>query len=104
VAPRVAWQSLDAQDNDPVRFLTHLVAAMRQVYQGAGEATLREAQAGAQRVVGPEVAVEGFNEDLYAVVARAQDIARQHGIVTQCDWPRLVLGGREPAAAHRPEW
>jgi LuxR family maltose regulon positive regulatory protein len=27
-APKVAWLSLDEQDNDPVRFLTHLIAAI----------------------------------------------------------------------------
>jgi LuxR family transcriptional regulator, maltose regulon positive regulatory protein len=29
--PRVAWLSLDAGDSDPVRFLTYLVAALRQI-------------------------------------------------------------------------
>jgi LuxR family maltose regulon positive regulatory protein len=37
---KVAWLSLDEQDNDPVRFLTHLIAAIRPVNQALGEATL----------------------------------------------------------------
>ena len=44
-APQVAWLSLDEHDNDPVRFLTHLVAAMRPVNQSLGEATLSLLQA-----------------------------------------------------------
>jgi LuxR family maltose regulon positive regulatory protein len=44
-APKVAWLSLDEQDNDPVRFLTHLIATMRQVNEGLGGATLSLLQA-----------------------------------------------------------
>ena len=44
-APKVAWLSLDEQDNDPVHFLTHLIAAARQVNQDLGEATLGLLQA-----------------------------------------------------------
>ena len=39
-AMKVAWLSLDEGDNDPVRFLTHLVAALRQVDQTLGETAL----------------------------------------------------------------
>ena len=42
---RAAWLSLDQNDNDPVRFLTHLIAAMRQVDQSLGETTLSLLQA-----------------------------------------------------------
>ena len=34
--PRVAWLSLDAGDSDPVRFLTYLVAALRQIDPAIG--------------------------------------------------------------------
>ena len=37
---KVAWLSLDEGDNDPVRFLSHLVAALRQVDQTLGETAL----------------------------------------------------------------
>jgi LuxR family maltose regulon positive regulatory protein len=37
---RVAWLSLDQQDNDPTRFLTYLVAALRTVMPGLGEGVL----------------------------------------------------------------
>ncbi len=55
-------------------------AQMTPVYERYLRATLREAQAGAQVVVWPEVAAEGFQEDLDAVLARAQDLARGEGI------------------------
>ena len=55
-------------------------AMMTPVYERYLQATVREAQAGAQIVAWPEVAIEGYREDLEAVVARAQDIARQEGI------------------------
>src|SRR5262245_45600111 len=37
---RVAWLSLDDDDNDPVRFLTYLIAAVRTIDQAIGEAAL----------------------------------------------------------------
>jgi apolipoprotein N-acyltransferase len=55
-------------------------AMMTPVYERYLQATVREAQAGAQIVVWPEVAIEGYQEDLDAVLVRAQDIARQGGI------------------------
>jgi LuxR family maltose regulon positive regulatory protein len=36
----VAWLSLDEKDNDPVRFLTYLVSALRTVEEGIGEGVL----------------------------------------------------------------
>jgi LuxR family transcriptional regulator, maltose regulon positive regulatory protein len=36
----VAWLSLDEGDNDPVRFLSYLVAALRIVEEGIGEGVL----------------------------------------------------------------
>src|SRR5262245_14492781 len=35
-APRVGWLSLDAEDSDPSRFLTHLIAAVQQVSPETG--------------------------------------------------------------------
>jgi len=61
---------------DPQAFRT----MMTPVYERYLQATVREAQAGAQIVVWPEVAIEGYQEDLNAVLARAQDIARQEGL------------------------
>src|SRR5262245_5322612 len=37
---KVAWLSLDDDDNDPVRLLTYLIAAMRTIDPRIGEATL----------------------------------------------------------------
>jgi apolipoprotein N-acyltransferase len=75
---RTTWETelFPLSQSDPEAFR----AQMAPVYERYLEATLREAQAGAQIVVWPEVAAEGFKEDLHAVVARAQDIARQEGI------------------------
>ncbi len=36
----VGWLSVDEDDNDPARFLPHLIAALRNVRPGAGEAAL----------------------------------------------------------------
>ncbi len=75
---RYTWETelFPLSQSDPEAFR----AQMTPVYERYLEATLREAQAGAQIVVWPEVAAEGFKEDLDEVVARAQDIARQEGI------------------------
>jgi len=35
-----AWVSLDAADNDPVRFLSYLIAALQTIVPGAGEAAM----------------------------------------------------------------
>ena len=53
---------------------------MLPIYERYLQDTVREAQAGAQIVVWPEVAAEGFKEDLDAVLAQARDIAQQEGI------------------------
>ena len=55
-------------------------ALVTPVYERYLQATVREAQAGAQIVVWPEVAAEGFREDIDAVLLQAQEIARQAGI------------------------
>jgi len=53
---------------------------MLPVYERYLQATVREAQAGAQIVVWPEIAAEGFKEDLDAMLVQARDIAQQEGI------------------------
>jgi apolipoprotein N-acyltransferase len=67
-------------------------ARMTPVYERYLQATLREADAGAQIVVWPEVAVEGYREDLDAVLVRARDIARQKGIYLAVGLNVLVPG------------
>ena len=37
---KVAWLALDEADNDPVHFLTYLIAALRQVEADIGPAAL----------------------------------------------------------------
>ncbi|MEZ4664564.1 MAG: hypothetical protein R2911_44095 [Caldilineaceae bacterium] len=39
-----AWLSLDDEDNDPARFLTYLVAALRRIHPHVGETTLASLQ------------------------------------------------------------
>jgi apolipoprotein N-acyltransferase len=75
---RYTWETelFPLSQSDPQAFVTQ----MTPVYERYLEATVHEAQAGAQIVVWPEVAAEGFKEDLDEVVARAQDIARREGV------------------------
>jgi len=40
-ASRIAWVSVDQDDNDPVRFWAHVIAAIAAVSPGAGEASLQ---------------------------------------------------------------
>ena len=40
----VAWLSLDAQDNDPARFLSYWTAALQQVFPDIGRSTLEQLQ------------------------------------------------------------
>ncbi len=75
---RATWDTklFPLSQSDPQAFR----AQMMPVYERYLQATVREAQAGAQIVVWPEVAVEGFQEDVEVVLARAKEIARQEGI------------------------
>jgi apolipoprotein N-acyltransferase len=50
------------------------------IYDRYVNATIREARAGAQMVVWPELAAYGYKEDLDALLARVKDVARQEGI------------------------
>jgi LuxR family maltose regulon positive regulatory protein len=64
---KVAGLSLDEQDNDPARFLTHLIAAMRQVNQRLGEATLALLQA--PQPPPPEALITALINDLASLPA-----------------------------------
>jgi apolipoprotein N-acyltransferase len=55
-------------------------AAVTPDYERYLNATIREARAGAQIVVWPELAVVGYQEDLDALLERARGAARQEGI------------------------
>jgi LuxR family maltose regulon positive regulatory protein len=43
-----AWLSLDDDDNDPVRFWTHVIAALQEVEPGTGADALPSVDIGAQ--------------------------------------------------------
>lgn len=75
---RYEWETRiwPLSETDPEAFR----ALMTPVYERYLQATVRETQAGAQIVVWPEVAAEGYREDLDEVLVRARDIARQEGI------------------------
>lgn len=51
-----AWLSLDGADNDPTRFLTYIVAAVRSVVPGFGEGLLRALQSPQPPAVEPVLA------------------------------------------------
>jgi apolipoprotein N-acyltransferase len=61
---------------DPVTFRAVTVPTFERYLQS----TLREAQAGAQIVVWPELAAEGYREDVDALLEQARNIARQQNI------------------------
>ena len=61
---------------DPAAFR----AVTAPVFERYRQATIREAQAGAQIVVWPELAAEGYREDVDALVAQVRDIARQQAV------------------------
>ena len=65
--PKVAWLSLDDQDNDPVRFLSHLIAALRPVDQSLGETTLSLLQA--PQPPPPEAAIGALINDIASLPA-----------------------------------
>ncbi len=44
-APTAAWISLDQGDNDPIRFMTYLITAIRTIATGVGDTTLATLQA-----------------------------------------------------------
>src|ERR671919_1208581 len=49
---RAAWLSLDESDNDPVTYWTYVIAALRTVAPGTGEASLSMLEATRPRVEG----------------------------------------------------
>lgn len=63
----VAWLSLDEGDSDPGRFLTYLVAALRQILPGLGEAELGALQAG--QPVPVEVVLTNLLNEIAATAA-----------------------------------
>ncbi|MGI8539886.1 MAG: LuxR C-terminal-related transcriptional regulator [Rubrobacteraceae bacterium] len=65
----VAWLSLDEGDNDPTRFMTYLVAALRTVEEGVGEGV-----SGALRSVGPPSVEAMLTALLNEVSAAGRDL------------------------------
>jgi LuxR family maltose regulon positive regulatory protein len=104
---KVAWVSLDEQDNDPVRFVTHLVAALRRVSEGVGEAALSLMQA--PQPPPPEAVIGSLINDLASLpspfvlalddyhVIHEMSIHRQLGFLVEHQPPqvRLVMITRE---------
>jgi LuxR family transcriptional regulator, maltose regulon positive regulatory protein len=86
---RVAWLSLDAGDNDPARFLIHLVAAIHNVDAGIGSGA--QALLGATQAAAAEPVLVTLINDLsraetsFIVVlsnrAEAVRRAREHGLL-----------------------
>ena len=54
----IAWVSLDEGDNDPIRFLTYLVGALRTAMGFCGAANIKEMHR-AEMVIAPSIATEG---------------------------------------------
>ena len=85
----VAWVSLDEGDNDPARFLSYLVAALRTIEDGIGEGVLSSLRAPASPPVGA-LAAALLNElaDLPGTLAivlddyHLIDSDHVHGVVT----------------------
>lgn len=72
------WDSKIAALNvtDPAAFR----AITQPTFERYMQATIREARAGAKIVVWPELAAEGYREDVNALVERGKDVAKQEGI------------------------
>jgi LuxR family maltose regulon positive regulatory protein len=100
-APKVAWLSLDEDDNDPVRLLSHLIAAMRRVNQSLGETTLSLLQA--PQPAPPETIITALINDIAPLpdpfilvlddyhVMHELGIHRQLGVLVEHQPPQVHL-------------
>ena len=106
-APRVAWLSLDENDNDPARFFTYVAAALQHVEPEVGSralAALRTPGADLLGVVLPQFLndLAGIDEDVVLVVEdyhviTERDVHRALGYVIERSpgTLRMVLSTRE---------
>ncbi|MGB7538314.1 MAG: hypothetical protein WBM17_07220, partial [Anaerolineales bacterium] len=89
-APKAAWLSLDENDNDPVRFLTHLIAAMRQIHPNLGGAVLSILQS--PQPLPPETIVTALINDIaslpapFVLTLDDYHVIRELGIHKQLDF------------------
>jgi LuxR family maltose regulon positive regulatory protein len=89
-ALKAAWLSLDENDNDPVRFLAHLIAALRQIDPGLGEATLSMLQA--PQPPPPEAVITALINDIaslptsFVLTLDDYHVIRELGIHKQLDF------------------
>ena len=89
-ALKAAWLSLDENDNDPVRFLAHLIAALRQIDPRLGGATLSMLQA--PQPPPPEAVITALINDIaslptpFVLILDDYHVIRELGIHQQLDF------------------
>ncbi len=109
----IAWLSLDADDNDPVRFWSYLVTALQRAGVNAGQTLLQTLQAGSATTLQPlliellndlEIAVRPNGADLCADrrrhpgSRRCSTRSRFHDHRLHCGWVLLARRSVDSAA------
>ena len=86
---RIAWLSLDASDNDPARFLSYLIAALRTVEPEIGETVLRTIGSG--QPADPDAMLTALINDLEALSDHAVLVLDDYHVVTSADIHEFVI-------------
>ena len=83
-----AWISLDEGDNDPVKFMTYLIYALREIKAGFGETSLAEAGSSQTQISNSQLTAL-INE---LVEGRNSRPADERGSRSIPDWLILLVG------------
>ena len=78
---RVAWVSLDADDNDPTRFWVYVVQAVRTVEPGVGKAAVQALQSASTDLA--QVVLPSLLNDLHAVGAPLVLVLDDYHLITE---------------------
>ncbi|MEJ2212454.1 MAG: AAA family ATPase, partial [Anaerolineae bacterium] len=95
-AGRVAWLSIDQEDNEPARFWTYLVAALRTAAEGVGESAREALQA--PQPPSPQLLLTGLLNDIAALPQRIILVLDDFHLVTREE----ILEGLGFLVNHQP--